>query len=62
MSEYRDGSIFKSNDLYKKNNNAIQIQLYYDEFVATNQINNCALSYKICAIYYLLGNLHPKYK
>ena len=62
IRDFYDSTNYKNNPLFSNTKNAIQIQLYYDEFTCTNPLNNTSKYYKIGACYYILGNLHSKYK
>ena len=62
IRDFHDGQNFKNNPLFSKTKTTLQLQLYYDEFTCTNTLNNTAREYKIGACYYILGNLHSKYK
>ena len=62
IRDFHDGQNFKNNPLFSKTKTTLQLQLYYDEFTCTNPLNNTNREYKIGACYYILGNLHSKYK
>ncbi len=62
LRDFRDGTVFKENALFKLFPNALQIQLYNDEFCVANPLGYRQRKYKINAIYYILGNLDPKYR
>lgn len=59
LHDYRDGTNFKSNELFSGNKNALQIVCYHDDF---NLINPLVQKHKISAFYFLLGNLPVKYR
>lgn len=56
-----DGELFKSHPLFSKHRNAIQIQLFYDDFETSNPLGSKRGIYKVGAIYFTLRNFSPKY-
>ena len=64
LSNYSDGELFSQNPLFKKYPNALQIQLYCDDFTVVNPLGapGRVREFKITAFYFLLGNLEPKYR
>jgi len=60
MRDFCDGSYFKNHNLFSKDMHALQIVLYYDEFCAVNPLGHRAKMYKVCAFYFMLGNVVPK--
>ena len=48
---------FKKNKLFSSNPKALQIQLYVDDFQIVNPLGNKTKIHKICAFYWVLGNL-----
>ena len=62
LRDFCDGYVFKHNPLFQQHRNALQIELYYDDFTITNPIGTHSRKYKLSAVYFRLGNLHPKYR
>ena len=60
IKEFRDGTVFKTNPLFQSDDTVLQINLYFDDFVATNPLGNKTSKYKISAFYFVLGNLPRK--
>jgi hypothetical protein len=60
MRDFCDGSIYKNNNFFVQNENGLQIQLYCDDFQAANPLGNRVKRCKVTAVYWTLGNLHPK--
>lgn len=60
LRDFRDGSLFRSNELFSRDSNALQLFLYYDEFEVVNPLGSHTRKHKIGAFYYVLGNLHPE--
>ena len=50
IRDFYDSTNYKNNPLFSNTKNAIQIQLYYDEFTCTHPLNNTSKEYKIGAI------------
>ncbi|XP_026114794.1 uncharacterized protein LOC113093153 isoform X1 [Carassius auratus] len=53
-----DGEIFKEHSLFS-NECAISIILYIDDFEVCNPLGTSRKKHKICALYWILGNLPP---
>ncbi|XP_059898811.1 uncharacterized protein LOC132461193 isoform X1 [Gadus macrocephalus] len=53
-----DGAIFKENTLFS-NECAVSLILYIDDFEVCNPLGTSRKKHKICAIYWILGNLPP---
>ena len=54
---HRDGSRFKDNSLLTEEEFRIALFLYIDDPLGTSR-----KKHKLCAIYWVLGNLHSKYR
>ncbi|XP_076356730.1 uncharacterized protein LOC143249980 [Tachypleus tridentatus] len=54
-----DGEHFKNHPFWQETPLALQIILYFDEFIAVNQAGMRAPAYKYAAFYYQLGNIEP---
>lgn len=61
ISSFTDANLFKDNKLFRRYPNALQLYLYYDDFTVANSLRNRRDS-KLGGFYFLLGNLHPKYR
>ncbi|XP_053292860.1 uncharacterized protein LOC128453795 [Pleuronectes platessa] len=59
---YRDGSHFHENMLLSKEELNIAIQLYIDDLEIANPLGTSRKIYKICALYWVIANLPPKYR
>lgn len=62
LEDFCDGSYFKENALFTRNRMNLQLMLYYDDFTAGNPLGNKTKQTKIGGFYFLLGNLHPKFR
>lgn len=58
--EFCDRSYFKSHPLFSVHRNALQTQLYYDEFKCANPLGSKKGIYKVGCLYFILRNLPPK--
>lgn len=61
FDDFRDGSYFKSNPLFSKHKNALQIQIYYDDFETANPLGSKRGVHKVGALYFVLRNLPPRF-
>lgn len=59
---HRDGSLFKENSLLSDEQFRISLFLYIDDFEVSNPLGSSRKKHKLCAIYWVLGNLHTKYR
>lgn len=59
---YKDGFRFKDNHLLTEEEFRITLCLYIDDFEVANPLGTSKRKHKLCAIYGVLGNLHPKYR
>ena len=62
LQDFCDGTSWKSHPLFSSDSKTLQIQLYCDDFQASNPLGNRIRKYKITAFYFTLGNLPPKYR
>jgi hypothetical protein len=60
IKSYFDGSAYQKNDFLS--HNTIQIKLYIDDFQIVSPIGNKAKQYKMCALYWKLGNLPARFQ
>lgn len=51
------GTNFKRNELFQSNKNAIQIQIFYDDFELTDALKTKDI--KVCGIYFIIHNFPP---
>ena len=58
--DFCDGSYFKSHPLFSNIENALQIQLFFDEFETANPLGSKHGIDKIGSIYFVLRNVSPK--
>ena len=61
LQDLCDGELFKNHPLFSKRKNAIQIEIFYDDFETSNPLGSIWGIYKVGAIYFTLWNLSPKY-
>lgn len=54
-------SYFKTRPLFSKQQTALQIQMYYDEFETANPLGSKRGIHKIGALYFVLRNLPPNF-
>ncbi|XP_071839080.1 uncharacterized protein [Apostichopus japonicus] len=62
LSDFCDGSKFKSNALFSEEPSSLQVQLYYDDFTVANPLGTHVQMLKFSAVYFVLGNLHPMHR
>lgn len=58
--EYIDfccGTVYKKNELFQKNPNALQIQIFCDDFEPCNPLGSKATIHKMCGIYFCIRNM-----
>ncbi|XP_056466516.1 uncharacterized protein LOC130405457 [Gadus chalcogrammus] len=58
--DVNDGSYFRNHILFSQQENALQIQLYYDDFETANPLGSKKGIHKLGCIYFILRNLSPK--
>lgn len=58
--DFCDGSYYKNHPLFSKNQNALQIQLFFDEFETANPLGSKHGIHKVGSIYFILRNFTPK--
>ena len=59
---FRDGSHFKENVLLNVEEFRIALGLYIDDFEVANPLGTSKKKHKLCAVYWVLANLHSKYR
>ena len=59
LHDFKDGQIFSQRP---HDHPVIQVQFYTDEFEVVNPIGSKRSIHKMCAFYYTVGNLHPKFQ
>lgn len=62
LSDFCDGSLFKTHPIFSTDPHALQIILYYDELEIANPIGCFVKQHKIGCVMFLLGNVHPKFR
>ena len=60
LSDFTDGSLFRSNELFGNNDTALKILLYFDDVNLCNPLTNEV--HKITLLYYQLANLPIEYR
>ena len=61
LKDLCDGKLFKSHPLFSKHENAIQIQIFFDDFETSNPLVSKRGIYKVGVMYFTLWNFSPKY-
>lgn len=61
-TDFRSGSVFKSNELYKSHPNSLQIEIGTDDFEVCNPLGSKSTLHKICAVYFSIKNMPPQYR
>ncbi|GBM58824.1 hypothetical protein AVEN_179363-1 [Araneus ventricosus] len=62
VSSFNDGKFAKSHLLFSTNQEALQINLFCDEFEVCNPLGVHRKTHKILAFYYILGNIYPEFR
>jgi len=62
LRDYCDGEAFQQHPVFSSEKHALQINLYFDEFQVVNPLGPKIHTYKLCAFYFVLGNIPPKYR
>ncbi|KAJ8017774.1 hypothetical protein HOLleu_44589 [Holothuria leucospilota] len=62
VSSFRDGSFYQQNELFNSAETSLQIILYNDDFEVSNPIGTFTKKQKVNAMYFNIGNIHPKYR
>ena len=62
LESFYDGQIYKSSGYFTENPAALQVQLYIDELELCNPIGAKRGRHKVTAIYYVIGNIHPRFR
>ena len=57
LADYTDGTIYKKHSFVSKGHNHLRIHLYTDEFEVVNPLGSKKTLHKLCAFYFLLGNI-----
>lgn len=57
-----DGSVFKSNDLFREPELRIQLILYHDAFEIVNPLGSAKKTHKLVGVYFTHGNFEPFYR
>lgn len=60
LRDFMDGTVYKNNQIFKYNPEALQIILYQDAFENVNPIGSAKKKHKLLAVYMTLGNI-PDY-
>ena len=57
--DFCDGKYYRNHALYSKSKNALQIQVYYDDFETSNPLGSKQGIHKLGCLYFTLRNLPP---
>ncbi|KAK3916372.1 Large tegument protein deneddylase [Frankliniella fusca] len=60
LTSFTCGSLFENHPLFSVEKNALRIHLYTDELELCNPLGGNTKKYKICCIYFQVGNIGPK--
>nr|XP_023659143.1 uncharacterized protein LOC111839439 isoform X2 [Paramormyrops kingsleyae] len=61
LQDYCDGTHYARHPLYQKYPDALQLQLYYDDFETTNPLGSKTKIHKMGAVYFAIRNLSPEF-
>ena len=61
VNSFLSGSYAKNNNFFKMKN-ALQIELYVDDYQIVNPLGNKTKKHKICAFYFSIGNIPVKFR
>lgn len=59
---YVDGTYYRENELLSAEELRLSLQLYVDDLEIANPLGTARKIHKLCAVYWTLANLHPKYR
>jgi hypothetical protein len=62
LSDYCDGSLYNSHNLFSKDHTALQLIVYYDDVEVCNPLGSRAKKHKLALFYYSLGNISPVHR
>jgi len=62
MVNFSDGDLYQQDPFFQTNPNALWVNLYTDEFEVCNPIGAKKGKHKLMAVYYVIGNMHAKYR
>lgn len=62
LSDYTDGTHFKTHPFFKDNPDALRLHFYEDEFEVVNPLGAKRGKHKLCAFYYTVGNINGKHR
>ncbi|XP_065668051.1 uncharacterized protein LOC136088289 [Hydra vulgaris] len=57
---YSDAEQYKNHPLYQKHPDALQLQLYCDDFETVNPLGSKTKVHKVCAVYFSIKNVNTK--
>lgn len=60
-SNFSSGSCYANNQLFQSHPNSLQLQISVDDFEPCNALQSKSGRHKICAVYFSIHNLPPKY-
>lgn len=61
-TDFRSGSVFKKNELFRSHPNSLQIEIGTDDFESCNALASKATLYKLCGVYFSIKNIPPQYR
>ena len=59
--DYTSGTEFKCHPIFSQHRICLRLHLYIDEFEVVNPLGSNKSIYKLCGVYFTLGNLGPKF-
>ena len=60
LEDVQDGMVFKKNQFFRENPNALQIILFQDACELSNPLGSAKKKHKLLGVYFTLGNLDPR--
>ena len=62
LSDFCDGTLFKSHPLFSVEHHAFQVVGYYDDLEVVNPLGSYTKKHKLGCLYFFLGNVRPQYR
>lgn len=59
LSDFTDGQVLKSNDLFASDPDSLKLMLFQDAFEVANPLGSAKVKHKVLAVYFTLGNFFP---
>ena len=62
LTDFCDGTLFKSHPLFSVEHHALQIVGYYDDLEVVNPLGSYTKKHKLGCLYFFLANVRPQYR